>query len=79
MLRKNYDIQVHSSTSLREELRSKEEQFRQKITVLETELKRFMQENSSRVSEAQQEELSRLQANFDAKLQRFRVEITERD
>jgi hypothetical protein len=68
MLRRNYDLQVNTSTSLREELRSKEEQFRHKISLLETELKRFMQENSTRASEAQQEELSRLQANFDSKL-----------
>jgi hypothetical protein len=53
MLRRNYDLQVNTSTALREELRSKEEQFRQKIGVLESELKRFMHENSTRASEVQ--------------------------
>jgi|LauGreDrversion4_2_1035121.scaffolds.fasta_scaffold2158693_1 hypothetical protein len=52
MLRRNYEVQVQACSGLREEIKCKEDTFREKIQVLETELKRFMHENSTRASEA---------------------------
>lgn len=75
----NYEAQVKANGQLREEMRSKEDQFRSKMSILETELKRFMQENSSRAAEASQEEVQRLQAQYELKLQRHRQELSERE
>lgn len=58
ILRKNYEVQVNTANSLREEIRIKEEQFRQRLNVLETELKKFMESSRG----ASQEEVHRVQA-----------------
>ena len=79
MLRHNYEIQVNTCQALREELRNKEDQFRSKMSTLETELKRFMQDSSSRAAEASNEEVQRLQGQYDLKLQRYRQELQEKE
>lgn len=43
MLRKNYDVQVNHNNMVRDELRAKEEQYRNKIQVLENEMTAFME------------------------------------
>ncbi len=45
LLRRNYEVQMTINQSLTQEIKQKEEQFRQKMGLLEVELKRFMQES----------------------------------
>jgi hypothetical protein len=68
-------VQAHTTTALREELRQKEEQFRQKMSVLEQELTRFMDSSKG----ASQEEMARVQMHYEQKLLRAREDLRERE
>lgn len=75
LLRKNYEVQAHTTTSLREELRHKEDQFRSKMSVLEQELTRFMESSKG----ASQEEVARVQAAYEQRMVKVREDLRDRE
>ena len=65
--------------SLTQEIKQKEEQFRQKMGLLEVELKRFMQDSQSRTQQVSQEEVSRVQSQYEERIVRYRQELADKD
>ena len=75
MLRKNYDIQIQTNQGLREEMRQKDDQFKNKMNLLETELKSFMQQSRG----MNQEEVSRVRDQYEQKLLQLKDELKDKD
>ena len=65
--------------SLTQEIKQKEEQFRLKMGLLEVELKRFMQDSQSRTQQVSQEEVSRVQSQYEERIVRYRQELADKD
>ena len=75
MLRKNYDIQIQTNQGLREEMRQKDDQFKNKMNLLETELKSFMQQSRG----MNQEEVSKVRDQYEQKLLQLKDELKDKD
>ena len=54
-------------------MRKKDETFRERLAILETEIKRHLQESTSK------EDFSRLQREYDGKVNRLQSEVRERE
>ncbi|TNV85400.1 hypothetical protein FGO68_gene4595 [Halteria grandinella] len=73
LLRSNYDVSVQTIQQLKRELQAKEDSFRQKLSVLESEIKLQLQESASK------EDFNRLQREYEARIQRYQQEIRDKE